>query len=146
MTDMIKQRTDCDCGVAATAMYLGCSYEEAVKTLTRATGGLWTVKLPVNFSTELLALRYAGHPSAIVAEIDSDKPAIMSVLSINLPGKLHSVYWDGADIFDPSTLLTIDRDLAFKSCVSFTQRLSDLVPIILRATRFARVRNWHAEA
>lgn len=133
---LIQQRTDKDCGLACIAMYLGITYDDAVILCERATDFHWKPDMPVNFATELMALRAAGHSSAIVQEFDPDRPAIISILSINFPDLLHAVYWDGREVFDPSTLKVADTKTVFSRCVSFTQRLTDLAALMLQMKCF----------
>jgi hypothetical protein len=146
MSTLIKQRTTNDCGVACIAMYLGCDYEAAVELARKATKGAWTPDMPVNFATELATLRLAGHSSAIVQEFDPERPAIISILSLNFPDLLHAVYWNGNEVYDPSPLKTADAETAFSRCVSFTQRLTDLATLMLRAKKFERVKAWRPNA
>lgn len=143
---MVKQRGKSDCGVACIAMYLGITYEDAVSLCQRATDDHWKPDMPVNFATELMALRAAGQSSAIVQEFDPDRPAIISILSINFPDLLHAVYWDGREVFDPSMLKTADTKTAFSRCVSFTQRLADLAALMLQAKSFETSRMRRVDA
>lgn len=97
MTKMVKMKKCGDCGPACLAMVLECTLEEAWE-MVRATptGGVVPEEM-------VKALVDHGVP-AIEASVMPHHTvgAILTVPSLNHPGLLHYIYWNGEEIFDPT--------------------------------------------
>jgi len=127
MTELIKQRSEYDCGVATFAMYLGRSYEEAVVLCSEVFGGEWDPNMLITHNFQLLVLQRAGEPSALVVQLNRSRPAIVATVSLNHEGSGHLVYWDGHAVLDPSLGRTIaDFEMMMSCALGFTQRIADL--------------------
>lgn len=58
------------------------------------------------------------------------KPAIIGVVSPTIPHTGHAVFWDGEKIIDPGLSERVDRAYVDRCGLEFTQRASDLEPLI----------------
>jgi hypothetical protein len=58
------------------------------------------------------------------------KPAIIGVVSPTIPNTGHAVLWDGEKIIDPGFCERVDRSYVDRCGLEFTQRASDLQPLI----------------
>lgn len=126
---MIRQRNTNDCGVAALAMFLGVTYEQAVAFCTDIGPPGWTPETPTSELHLLYAAAQAGHDSAQVVRFIEGVPAIVAVQSVNFEKSQHAVYWDGAAVFDPSLQQVIEgRDMMIERSESFIYRIVDLCP------------------
>jgi hypothetical protein len=94
--DLVKMKEVGDCGPACLAMVLGKTLEEVVVDFPlRGEQGL----------TDDDLMRYLaahGIPALSSMEWPSRVPAILTVPSLNHPGLLHYIFWDGKQILDPS--------------------------------------------
>ena len=127
MTELVKQRHEYDCGVCTSAMYLGKSYEETVDLFAKTFEGHWDPNTPITHNFQLLVLLKAGEPSALVAQLNPKRPAIVATISLRHKDSGHMVYWDGHAVFDPTLGQKIDTFAMMMSCaLGFTQRISDL--------------------
>lgn len=135
MTILIKQRGSHDCGVAALAMYLRASYEQAAAVYGSccAEDELWTPEVPVTSLGLLYAADAAGYPSARLIEFFSGSPALVEMQSINFENADHLVFWDGFAVFDPALgNVVATRDEMLGRSFAYIQRIDHLAPIVLR--------------
>ncbi|OGU55432.1 MAG: hypothetical protein A2V66_16790 [Ignavibacteria bacterium RBG_13_36_8] len=108
--EIIKQRSKGDCGICALAMFLNISYdvlakeEEFQEDLKEDFGkgasirDLWKVAKKYGYDIVYTNNQY----------FKESEPAIVFVPSLKLKGKIHSIYWDGERIFDPSNEKTYE--------------------------------------
>lgn len=117
MTQLVRQRLKFDCGICTLAMATGRPYAEI--RAAAEEGSNFDVRQGIRREWQVLGrlgLQMGGHVSA-----DGDfwslersilapeafrrhalgRRAIMAVPSLNMPGHLHSIYWDGTTVFDP---------------------------------------------
>jgi hypothetical protein len=100
----IQQVTGGDCAAASLAMFLGYTQEQYTKFLydffrpqyrsgfKHGTKSTWVHKVAYRHGILLAGM-----------EFDKDRPAVLCLPSLNKPWPtLHSVYWDGSRIWDPS--------------------------------------------
>ena len=97
MTKLVKQEKCGDCGPACLAMVLGCSLAEAREKLG------FDVSNGVGASDMIRCLIDNGVP-AVDSRVwpSTSVPAIFTVPSLNHPGLLHYIYWDGEQFLDPT--------------------------------------------
>lgn len=127
MNELVIQRHEYDCGVCTSAMYLRKSYAETVDLFSKAFEGDWNPNTPITHNFHLLVLLKAGEPSALVAQLNPARPAIVATISLRHKDSGHMVYWDGHAVFDPTLGRKIDSFAMMMSCaLGFTQRISDL--------------------
>lgn len=127
MNELVIQRHEYDCGVCTSAMYLRKSYAETVDLFSKALEGDWNPNTPITHNFHLLVLLKAGEPSALVAQLNPARPAIVATISLRHKDSGHMVYWDGHAVFDPTLGRKIDSFAMMMSCaLGFTQRISDL--------------------
>jgi hypothetical protein len=107
----IKQRGNGDCAVAATAMFLGKTYDEIVDLFPEAKDGFPNgthaeVEVCLHFGIMLECVHLPGHARSLneYYDMDMSQPAMVVVLSQNKEDALHMIYWDGKEIHDPSNL------------------------------------------
>ncbi len=99
--NLVKQREFGECGIACLAMVTGLDYDtvkEIIDDPAVATYGIRTEQM-------LVALHQAGftNPHEIFGvPADEARAAILTVPSLNHPGMLHFIVWDGSNYFDPS--------------------------------------------
>ena len=85
-----------ECGAACLAMVLGESLDYVLGLGDDIAKG-------INDNRMLEILRGHGHPSIISLEwLGGNWPAILTVPSLNRPGLLHFIVWDGEQFIDPS--------------------------------------------
>jgi hypothetical protein len=98
---LIKQRYKGDCAVASLAMFLGISYENILKHYSEELAekfydGAW------NSKTLRVAKEYGVELTCIYENFNLNKPSLLVVPSLNIEGRLHTIYWDGENVFDPA--------------------------------------------
>lgn len=145
MTELIKQRTPHDCAVACMAMLQGWTWEctnEVVGHLVEYE------KHPRGMRHEQEAIRLLGYeskydnghavgdvifthrPYGIAPEYYRDmawgRRALLTVPSLNIPNGHHMVYYDGHQLYDPSTKLTYS---------SFTQLMPSEIIVFREGAR-----------
>jgi hypothetical protein len=93
---LVRQEKLGECGAACLAMVVGSTLDAAREFLGDASRG--------TVSTDLIdALAKAGVPSIESIKWPSYSiPAILTVPSLNHPGLLHFIVWDGEKYLDPS--------------------------------------------
>lgn len=95
--ELVKQEKCGDCGPACVAMVLGCSLNEAKEYLRHEDGQ------GVTSGQIIGCLAGRGVPAIESLEWPTTKiPAILTVPSLNNPGLLHYIVYDGRQILDPS--------------------------------------------
>jgi hypothetical protein len=77
----------------------------------------------VSSDKQLPVLKSLGWNPCVTLNWYHAYPAIVRVASLNFLGKLHSVYWDGENLYDPSTLKKHDFDSA---CIAFATSIVNL--------------------
>lgn len=139
MTVLIQQRTPSDCGVCCLAMVTGRPYEDVLAAIgdafdpVRGLGDEGRALDRLGFSNAFLD----GYPVgdftrlhrgyAVSPEFFRDmawgRRALLSVPSLNKEGGWHMVYFDGRELFDPSTRTTYQRfrDLRPEELVLFRE-------------------------
>lgn len=141
MTTLIKQRTPNCCAVCTIAMATDHTYEEVMavagdsyvqgKGTHNEEGILNRLGLTNQFDrsyqpTGDFHTRYkdASLSSEWFRTVAWGRRAIMAVPSLNIEGGFHSIYWDGWEIFDPSTLKTYTEfnQLLPKELILFQER------------------------
>jgi hypothetical protein len=124
----VQQRSPDDCMICALAMLTGRTYEEVVAAAV-AQNPAFPVHGPMSHSI----LRSVAHGwgfmllSGIYMLWGS--PGIVGVLSPDIPGTGHAVFWDGEKIIDPKPGGRVDRAYVDAHGLEFTQRASDLLPL-----------------
>lgn len=121
---IIKQRNNSDCAVCTLAMALGIRYEDVLELVPeyqkRSERG---EQIGLTIPDYLYVMRLHGfsieavYPHSVNKYFGVDfwdhlthKLAFLVVHSLNYPGRLHSVFWDGDGVRDPSFLLAYDSD------------------------------------
>lgn len=117
MTTLIKQLSGNDCVLACVAMARGVKYwhdlwatddlEKVIKS-----GGIHTLDSWMDragFVKDVNWFEFQAYGSSdqqLIKCLLWKRPALLSVHSLNIKGGSHMVYWDGHEVFDPSTLRT----------------------------------------
>ena len=115
---MIYQRVKGDCCICAIAMAVGATYEDVVSKIGKHD----FAKFGVSQDLELEVLRAYGWKPVLTFSFPYQEPCILSVASLNYYGTLHSVYWDGKRMYDPST----ERQHDYKSaCLGYAGAVMD---------------------
>lgn len=113
---LIQQRHSYDCTVAALAMFLGKTYEEAEAILGHPTAGM-----PLNETYRCLL--ELGEDVQYRQGVKPTKPAMVVVFSKNQPGKLHMIYFDGEKVWDPSPNLRYETvEEMWDGCTGLIER------------------------
>ena len=122
----VIQKNDNDCGLAAMAMAVGKSYDEAwtaedtqevVENKGISDYEPWMKKLGLERGrdyAEVYTSHMDGHGLKALLRW---RRAILSVCSLNNKDGYHAVYWDGDNLFDPSN----KRQYEFISSLSITR-------------------------
>ena len=100
---LVKMKQHGDCGPACLAMALGCSLEEALAKLSAVMHGA-DPHTSGTMDNDLIAVLEANGFGAVAClDFDLDRPAILTVPSLNHRGLLHYVaYHPGCGMLDPS--------------------------------------------
>lgn len=140
MTVLVPQRSPCDCGVACLAMLTGRDYDDVVAVVGDAFDperGLESEQTALNrlgfsctFQDGEPVGDYIVHSkpfcisSSYLRFMLWGRRALVTVPSLNYNGGAHMVYFDGRDVFDPSTLKRYERykQLEPTSLVLFRER------------------------
>ena len=133
--NLIKQKTNYDCALACLAMASGKKYDDIFDTefckriekATTCTGddleeaysraGFYRDKNRKN-------IYVLGSPISLVKQLIWGRKAMLQVPSLNYENSEHFIFWDGINLFDPSTKQTynylqnviITRVTIFKEC------------------------------
>lgn len=93
--EMVKQRSNNDCGVACAAMIIGCSYEEALESFCEATDSANTHSIDQFFRKHGLTI--------YVREYEPDSDAVGYIFTCRSPAGSHWVAMDvEGNMYDPS--------------------------------------------
>ncbi len=122
--ETIKQRLDGDCAVCVTAMFLGKTYNEIVNLFPEVKDGFLhgtrsEVEVCLLFGVALECKSYPGAVDKTYYGMDKSKPAMIAVMSMNRIDTLHSLYWDGEKIHDPSNLKCYDKEFPDQAYVEY---------------------------
>ena len=96
---LVNQRTNFDCAVAATAMYLGQPYEKTAGLFYDVLGCKEDHGIYASDIVEALGRR--GVPAVTAPFYIHGVPGVITGPSLNFPGKMHAMYWTGKHILDP---------------------------------------------
>jgi hypothetical protein len=113
---MIRQRTRHDCAICTIAMALNKPYDDVMAAALEARafkpdeGTRAEYRIIEQFGLKQLIDFRTLHRGPLAPEyflhFSWGRRAIMAVPSLNTEGSFHSVYWNGAELFDPCTLKT----------------------------------------
>ena len=103
---LIEQRTPTDCSICSLAMYLDRTYEEIMDIVNtydpniarRIQDGVYGLDI----ISELHIIRHFGGNTVCLLTFPQSLKCFLAVASLNFPGKLHAVAYDGNEVFDPS--------------------------------------------
>lgn len=125
----IYQRTDDDCLVCVLAMLTGRTYEQ-VEEIARSCDPAYPLGGPMSHSIMRGVANKCGFVLLSSIYMLWAKPAIIGVVSPTVPNTGHAVFWDGEKIIDPGFCERVDRSYVDRCGLEFTQRASDLEPLI----------------
>ncbi|MBN9548835.1 MAG: hypothetical protein J0H31_08125, partial [Alphaproteobacteria bacterium] len=134
----IHQRTQNDCMVCVLAMMTGRSYEEIEET-ARSCDGSYPSGGPMSHSIMRNVANKCGFVLLSSIYMLWAKPAIIGVVSPTVPDTGHAVFWDGEKIIDPGFCERVDRAYVDRCGLEFTQRASDLEPLISHEVQLSYV-------
>lgn len=97
---LIHQRHPYDCQVACAAMLFHMEYDEALSLILKHLDG--NLEDAVPNETLILAGRELGMKLMYISGTMFKLPSIVTVPSLNIPFRLHSVFFEGGKIYDPS--------------------------------------------
>jgi len=132
----VHQRNDNDCLICALAMYLGRSYED-IQALARDCDPAFPLGGPMSHSIMRGVANKCGFVLLSGIYMLWSKPAIIGVTSPTIPNAGHAVFWDGEKIIDPGFCERVDRSYIDRWGLEFTQRASDLEPLIVHEIQTA---------
>jgi hypothetical protein len=126
---VVRQQSAEDCMACALAMFAGRSYDEVTAAARRAHP---TYRAGDMMPHSLLRRVAHGWGLALLSSIYMDWrfPGIVGVLSRTIESCGHALYWDGAELIDPSGSGLYDRAYVDANAVEFTQRASHLQALI----------------
>ncbi|MBZ9797678.1 RimK family alpha-L-glutamate ligase [Mesorhizobium sp. ES1-4] len=125
----VYQRTHDDCLVCALAMLTGRTYEE-IEDIARGCDPAYPLGGPMSHSIMRGVANKCGFVLLSSIYMLWAKPAIIGVVSPTVPNTGHAVFWDGEKIIDPGWCERVDRSYVDRCGLEFTQRASDLEPLI----------------
>lgn len=125
----VYQRTHDDCLVCALAMLTGRTYEE-IEDIARGCDPAYPLGGPMSHSIMRGVANRCGFVLLSSIYMLWAKPAIIGVVSPTVPDTGHAVFWDGEKIIDPGFCERVDRAYVDRCGLEFTQRASDLQPLI----------------
>jgi hypothetical protein len=106
----IRMKTTCDCMVAALAMLLNCSYDEASQYFPlkaiQETGYRWEWLVPYLKRCGINLIWYSGE---LLSYVDWTKPAIVDVPSLTTDKGDHIIFWNGVQVVDPSNTIKYEK-------------------------------------
>ena len=126
---VVYQRTEDDCLVCALAMLTGLSYED-IEAIARSCDPAYPPGGPMSHSIMRGVANKCGFALLSSIYMLWAKPAIIGVVSPTIPNTGHAVLWDGEKIIDPGFSERVDRSYVDRCGLEFTQRASDLQPLI----------------
>ncbi len=125
----VYQRTDDDCLVCALAMFTGRTYEE-IEDIADSCDPAYPQGGPMSHSIMRNVANKCGVVLLSGIYMLWARPAIIGVVSPTVPDTGHAVFWDGEKIIDPGFCERVDRSYVDRCGLEFTQRASDLEPLI----------------
>jgi hypothetical protein len=125
----VCQRSPDDCMICVLAMLTGRTYEEVVAAAI-ACDAAFPAAGPMSHSMMRGVANSWGFVLLSGIYMLWEKPAIIGVLSPTLLDTGHAVFWDGEKIIDPGRSWRVDRAYVDRHALEFTQRASDLLPLI----------------
>ncbi len=125
----VYQRSDEDCMICVVAMLTGRSYEDVV-TAARALQPDFPAHGPMSHSIMRCVTNAWGFVLLSGIYMLWSSPGIIGVVSPTLPDTGHAVFWDGEKLIDPKPGGRVDRAYVDRHGLEFTQRASDLTPLI----------------
>ncbi|MFB9984367.1 RimK family alpha-L-glutamate ligase [Mesorhizobium kowhaii] len=125
----VYQRTHDDCLVCALAMLTGRTYEE-IEDIARGCDPTYPFGGPMSHSIMRGVANKCGFVLLTSIYMLWAKPAIIGVVSPTVPNTGHAIFWDGEKIIDPGFCERVDRSYVDRCGLEFTQRASDLEPLI----------------
>ncbi|OBQ70991.1 hypothetical protein A8146_26360 [Mesorhizobium loti] len=125
----VYQRTEDDCLVCALAMFTGRTYED-IEAIARNCDSTYPLGGPMSHSIMRGVANSCGFVLMSSIYMLWAKPAIIGVVSPTIPNTGHAVFWDGEKIIDPGYCERVDRSYVDRCGLEFTQRASDLQPLI----------------
>lgn len=125
----VYQKTDDDCLVCALAMFTGRTYEE-IEDLAGSCDPAYPRGGPMSHSIMRNVANKCGVVLLSGIYMLWARPAIIGVISPTVPDTGHAVFWDGEKIIDPGFCERVDRSYVDRCGLEFTQRASDLEPLI----------------
>jgi len=135
---VLKQRNTWDCSICCMAMATGRSYEDVLEVYLSSPDDArrWELGIGTSTTSVLRVLTLLGWKPVMTHGVALSYVGIVSVASINFPGKLHHVYWDGQKVMDPSTLQTHDEKSMLLGACDFITNYS---------TEFQGVLDWEQQ-
>ena len=97
---LIKQRAKGECGPACLAMVLGIELDQAVVESEQASGVRCTERGCSGVDMIAVLNAHGLRDARESLEWDTIEPAILTVASLNFPGLLHFIVWDGERFLD----------------------------------------------
>lgn len=125
----VYQKTDDDCLVCALAMFTGRTYEE-IEEIAGSCDLAYPRGGPMSHSIMRNVANKCGFVLLSGIYMLWAKPAIIGVVSPTVPDTGHAIFWDGEKIIDPGCCERVDRSYVDRCGLEFTQRASDLEPLI----------------
>ncbi|WP_421917268.1 ATP-grasp domain-containing protein [Mesorhizobium sp.] len=125
----VYQRTHDDCLVCALAMFTGRTYDE-IQDVARGCDPAYPLGGPMSHSIMRGVANKCGFVLLSGIYMLWAKPAIIGVISPTVPDAGHAVFWDGEKIIDPGFCERVDRAYVDRCGLEFTQRATDLEPLI----------------
>ncbi|MGO4440743.1 ATP-grasp domain-containing protein [Rhizobium sp. RAF56] len=134
----VHQRNDNDCLICALAMYLGRTYQE-IQALALDCDPAFPLGGPMSHSIMRGVANKCGFVLLSGIYMLWSRPAIIGVASPTIPNAGHAVFWDGEKIIDPGLCERVDRAYVDRWGLEFTQRASDLEPLIVHEVQSAHI-------
>ena len=132
----VYQKTDGDCLVCTLAMFTGRTYAE-IEEIAQSCDPSYPVGGPMSHSIMRNVANKCGFVLLSGIYMLWAKPAIIGVVSPTIPNTGHAVLWDGEKIIDPGFSERVDRSYVDRCSLEFTQRASDLEPLISHDTQIS---------
>ncbi|WP_258591120.1 ATP-grasp domain-containing protein [Mesorhizobium sp. AR07] len=132
----VYQRTQDDCLVCTLAMLTGRTYEE-IEAIAQSCDPAYPLGGPMSHSIMRGVANKCGFVLLSSIYMLWEKPAIIGVVSPTIPNTGHAVLWDGEKIIDPGFCERVDRSYVDRCGLEFTQRASDLQPLISHESRIS---------
>ena len=132
----VYQKTDDDCLVCTLAMFTGRTYAE-IEEIAQSCDPAYPLGGPMSHSIMRNVANKCGFVLLSGIYMLWAKPAIIGVVSPTIPNTGHAVLWDGEKIIDPGFCERVDHSYVDRCSLEFTQRASDLEPLISHDTQIS---------